>query len=218
MSSSSPAMPPQAAAAQFVIQLATGHIVASALQVVVRLGIPDSLARGPRTATELAQAAGVPEDTLYRVLRALASVGLFVETPPRRFSLTEAGELLVSGAPGSMRNMALWITSPFHFQVYAELMHSVKTGEPAAEKVVGMPVFEYFPTNPQLSEIFNDAMTNLSDMVVRAALEAYDFSGIGVLVDVAGGHGGVLTTILNAYPRMKGVLFDLEHVVAGAAP
>jgi hypothetical protein len=97
-------------------------------------------------------------------------------------------------------------------------MHSVRTGQPAAEKVVGMPVFEYFPTNPQLSEIFNDAMTNLSEIVVRAALEAYDFSGIGVLVDVAGGHGGVLTTILNAYPRMKGVLFDLEHVVAGASP
>src|SRR5918992_1541213 len=107
MSSSSPAMPPQAAAAQFVIQLATGHIVASALQVVVRLGIPDSLARGPRTSTELAQAAGVPEDTLYRVLRALASVGLFVETPPRRFSLTEAGELLVSGASPRIEAMGL---------------------------------------------------------------------------------------------------------------
>jgi O-methyltransferase domain len=218
MSTSAPAVPPQAAAAQLLTQLATGHIVASALQVVLRLGVPDWLARGPRTAGELARAAGVREDGLYRVLRALASVGVFAETAPRRFALTEAGQLLVSGAPGSMRDMGLWVTSPFHFRVYAELMHSVQTGQPAVEKVTGMPVFEYFPTQPELSEIFNDAMTNLSEGVVRAALDVYDFSGIGVLVDVAGGHGAVLTAILNAYPRMRGVLFDLEHVVVGAWP
>jgi SAM-dependent methyltransferase len=218
MSTSAPALPPQAAAAQLLTQLATGHMVASALQVVLRLGIPDWLARGPRTAAELAHAAGVREDGLYRVLRALASVGVFAETSSRRFALTAAGEVLVSGAPGSMRDMALWVTSPFHFRVYAELMHSVQTGHPAAEKVTGMPVFEYFRTQPELSEIFNDAMTNLSEVVVRAVLDVYDFSGIGVLVDVAGGHGAVLTTILNAYPRMRGVLFDLDHVVAGAWP
>jgi hypothetical protein len=210
-------MPPQAAATQLLTQLATGHIVASALQVMLRLGIPDWLALGPRTSAELAHAAGVREDGLYRVLRALASVGVLSEVSPRRFALTEAGEGLVSGAPGSVRDMALWITSPFHFRVYAELMHSVATGEPAVEKVTGMPVFEYFATQPALSEIFNDAMTNLSEVVVRAALDVYDFSGIGTLVDVAGGHGAVLTTILNAYPRMRGVLFDLEHVVVGAA-
>jgi hypothetical protein len=218
MSTSAPALPPQAAAAQLLTQLATGHMVASALQVVLRLGIPDWLARGPRTAAELAHAAGVREDGLYRVLRALASVGVFAETSSRRFALTAAGEVLVSGAPGSMRDMALWVTSPFHFRVYAELMHSVQTGHPAAEKVTGMPVFEYFRTQPELSEIFNDAMTNLSEVVVRVVLDVYDFSGIGVLVDVAGGHGAVLTTILNAYPRMRGVLFDLDHVVAGAWP
>jgi hypothetical protein len=211
-------MPPQAAAAQLLTQLATGHIVASALQVVLRLGVPDWLARGPRTVAELARAGGVGEDGLYRVLRALASVGVFAETSPRRFALTEAGKMLVSGAPGSMRDMGLWVTSPFHFRVYAELMHSVQTGQPAVEKVTGMPVFEYFPTQPELSEIFNDAMTNLSEVVIRAALDVYDFSGIGVLVDVAGGHGAVLTQILNAYPRMRGVLFDLEHVLGGAWP
>jgi O-methyltransferase domain len=218
MSTTATAVPPQAAAAQLLTQLATGHIVASALQVVLRLGVPDWLARGPRTVAELSRAAGVREDGLYRVLRALASVGVFAETSPRRFALTEAGQMLVSGAPGSMRDMGLWVTSPFHFRVYAELMHSVQTGQPAVEKVTGMPVFEFFPTQPELSEIFNDAMTNLSEVVVRAALDVYDFSGIGVLVDVAGGHGAVLTTILNAYPRMRGVLFDLAHVVAGAWP
>jgi hypothetical protein len=218
MSTSAVATAPPLAATQLLTQLATGHMVASALQVVLRLGIPDRLAGAPKTAADLARTAGVPEDGLYRVLRALASAGVFTETAPRRFALTAAGEQLVSGAPGSMREMALWVTSPFHFRVYGDLMHSVQTGQPAAEKVTGMPVFEYFRTQPELSEVFNDAMTNLSEVVVRAALDVYDFSGIGVLVDVAGGHGAVLTTILNAYPRMRGVLFDMDHVVAGAWP
>lgn len=213
---SAPPMPPEAAAAQLVIQIATGHLVSSALQVVVRLGIPDRLANGPRTAAELAAETGVQEDALYRVLRALASVGLFDEVAPRRFALTLAGQMLRTGVAGSMQAMALWISSPLHFQVYGELMHSVKTGQPAVEKLTGMPVFEYLPKHPELSEIFNNAMTAFSDMVIPAALQAYDFSGIDTLVDVAGGHGAVLTSILKKYPGMKGVLFDLEHVIAGA--
>ncbi len=214
---STPVMPP-AAAAQFLIQLGTGHFVASALQVVVRLGIPARLADGARSSAELASATGVREDALYRVLRALASIGLFDETSPRRFALTATGELLRPGVPGSMHNMMLWMTSPLHFRVYAEMMHSVLTGQPAIEKVTGMPAFEYLPHDPELSEIFNDAMTSFSEAVIPAALDAYDFSGIDTIVDVAGGHGAVLTAILRRYPRMHGVLFDLGHVLAGARP
>jgi hypothetical protein len=217
MSTSAPVMPPEAAA-QLLTQIATGHIVASALQVAVRLGIADRLAVHSRTVAELAGQTGANEDALYRVLRALASVGVFEETMPRRFGLTAAGEMLRTDAPGSMRDMALWISSPFHFNVYAELMHSVMTGQPAAEKVTGTPMFEYFPRNPELSEIFNNAMTAFSKSVVPAALAAYDFTGIERLVDVAGGHGAVLTAILQRYPAMQGVLFDLEHVIAGAKP
>jgi len=215
-SDTTPAPPPEALAAQHVIQIATGYVVSSALQVAVRLGIPDRLAKGPRSAGELASEDGVQEDALYRVLRALASVGIFEESDGKRFALTLAGGLLRSGVPGNMQPMALWISSPFHFRVYSELMHSVKTGQPAAEKATGMPVFEYFPKDPELSEIFNNAMTSFSDMVIPAALQAYDFGGIDTLVDVAGGHGAVLTSILKKHPRMKGVLFDLEHVIAGA--
>ena len=214
----SPVQPPTQAAAQLVLQLGTGHFVASALQVVLRLGIPGRIGDGALTTSELATATGVQEDPLYRVLRALASVGVFHETAPRRFALADAGHLLRPGVPGSMHDMALWVTSPFHFRVYAEMMHSVRTGQPAAEKVVGMPVFEYFPRDPELSEIFNDAMTTFSEQVIPAALEAYDFGDINLLVDIAGGHGAVLTAILQKYPRMRGVLFDLDHVVAGARP
>ena len=216
MTTTAPVLPPEVAASQLLIQLATGHLVSSALQVVARLRIADRLASGPQPVQVLAADAGVQEDALYRVLRALASVGVFDEVAPRRFALTAAGTLLRSDVPGSMHPMALWISSPFHFKVYGELIHSVRTGQPAAEKVTGVPVFEYFPKDPELSEIFNDAMTAFSNAVIPAALKAYDFSGIELLVDVAGGHGAVLTAILREYPTIRGVLFDLEHVVAGA--
>jgi hypothetical protein len=212
----SPASSP--AAAQLLMQMATGHFIASALQVVLHLRIPSRIGDGALTSEELAVATGVQEEPLYRVLRALASVGVFEEKPVRRFALTDAGQVLRPGVPGSMYDTALWVTSPFHFRVYAEMLHSVRTGLPAAEKVVGMPVFEYFPSDPELSEIFNNAMTAFSAQVIPAVLDAYDFSGIGLLVDVAGGHGAVLTAILERYPAMRGVLFDLEHVIAGAIP
>jgi hypothetical protein len=188
------------------------------LQAVARLRIPDLLAVGARTTEDVAGEAGVQEDALYRLLRALASVGLFEEEAPRRFKLTLAGQMLRTDVPGSMHPMVLWITSPFHFRAYAELVHSIRTGQPAAEKVIGMPVFEYLAKDRDLSEIFNDAMSSFSESAVAAALKAYDFSGIDLLVDVAGGHGAVLSAILERYPAMRGILFDLEHVVSGAGP
>jgi hypothetical protein len=211
-------LPPEALAAQLVIQAASGHLVASALQVVVRLGIPDLLAAGPQDPAALATKTGTREDALYRVLRALASIGLFEEDGQGRFALTLAGQMLRSDVPGSMHDMALWITSPFHFRSYADLMHSVRTGRSAAEKATGVPVFEYLQRDRELSEIFNNAMSAFSGPAIAAALEAYDFGGIGTLVDVAGGHGAVLGAIVQKYPGMRGILFDLEHVVAGAGP
>jgi hypothetical protein len=217
-------IPPEAAAAQLLNQLATGYMVSAALQVALKLNVADRLVQGPRPVSELAREADVREDGLYRVLRALASVGVFEEQPApagaaatRVFGLNLPGRMLVSG-PGSMRDMGVFITSPLHFRVYSELLHSVKTGQPAAEKVTGAPLFEFFPAHPEYSELFNNAMTAFSAAVIPAVLAAYDFGGINVLVDVAGGHGQVLTSILKQYPAMRGVLFDLEHVVAGAGP
>jgi hypothetical protein len=212
------ALPPEAAAAELVIQIGIGHLLASALQVVVRLGVPDLLAEGARTPADLATQTGTQADPLRRVLRALASVGLFEEDAQGRYGLTVAGRMLRRGVPGSMFDMALWITSPFHFRTYAELMHSVKTGQPAGEKVAGMPVFEYLAKEPELSAIFNNAMSGFSEVAIAAALDAYDFGGHQRIVDVAGGHGAVLTAILRKNPGTRGVLFDLEHVLAGAGP
>jgi O-methyltransferase/methyltransferase family protein len=209
--------PPRIDPAQTIFQLATGYVVTAALQTVVKLRVADHLADGPRPVAELAAATGVNEDALYRVLRALETVGLFQETAGRRFALTPASELLRSDRPG-LYHLALWISSPFHFRVYSNALEAVRTGEPAAEKTVGMPAFEYFTKDRELSEIFNNAMTAFSAMVIPTVLEAYDFSGIDTLVDVAGGHGAVLTSILQKYPSMRGVLCDVDHVIAGAKP
>jgi hypothetical protein len=182
------------------------------IHIVARLGIADLLKDGPKDISALAAATSANEDRLYRVLRALASVGVFTEIGARRFALTPAAETL----RGSIRPMAIWIGDPLHFRVYREMMHTVKTGTPTFDHVMGKPVFEYFPTDPAESEIFNSAMTCFSEMVTPAVLEAYDFSGIGTLMDVAGGHGALMRTILAKYPSMRGIVIDLEHVVEGA--
>jgi hypothetical protein len=195
-----------------------GYMISSALQVATRLGIADRLADGPEPVDQLAGATATNEDALYRLLRALASVGVFEEVSPRRFGLTPMASCLRRDVPGSSHDMVLWITDALHFTTYAELMHSVKTGVPAVDKVVGMPVFEYLARNREVSDVFNNAMTLFSAMVIPAVLEAYDFGGIDTLVDVAGGHGHVLVSILQKYPRMRGILSDVDHVIAGAGP
>jgi len=203
---------------QHAYQVVTGYMASAALHPILKLGIPDLLATGPRTVAELAQSTGAHEDTLYRVMRTLASVGVFDEVAPHRFALTPAGEYLRSDVPGSARDLAVFLCDPFHFRVYAEMMHSLMTGKSAAEKFLGMPMFEYLPRDPELSESFNKAMTGFSAAVIPAVLKTFDFSGIDMLVDVAGGHGEVLGSILRQYPKMRGLLFDLAHVIAGAIP
>ena len=197
------------------MQLATGFMMSTALHIATTLRVPDHLASGPRSAADLAKATGAREDAIYRILRTLASAGVFEESAPRTFTNNASSDILRSGRPG-MYDMVLWMADPFHLRVYADAMHTVRTGQPAAEKTVGMKVFEYFPKDPELSERFNNAMTALSAVVIHAALEAYDFGGIGTLVDIAGGHGQVLTSVLQKYPAMRGVLTDLPHVLAGA--
>jgi hypothetical protein len=156
------------------------------------------------------------EDRLYRVLRVLASTGIFEEVAPRQFALTALSQTLRSDASDSTLPVVLWMADPFHFRNYAELLHTVKTGEITFDHIYGKPVFEYLPNDKEEAETFHNAMTTLSNMVVPAVLDEYDFTGIGILLDVAGGHGGVLCAILKRYPQMRGMLFDLESVVDGA--
>lgn len=203
---------------QQLLQIACGYIASSSLYVATTLNVADHLASGPKTMAELARATGANEDALYRVLRLLASLGVFEETGARRFGLTPAAELLRKDAPGSLRGMAVFLPDPVHFRVYANSLDAVMTGKPAGDTTLGMPLFEYFAKNPDYSQVFNDAMTALSAPVIAAALDAYDFSPFGVIVDVAGGHGEVLMSILKKCPGARGVLADVGHVIDGAKP
>jgi hypothetical protein len=210
--------PPDPAVVQHLFQLISGYMVSAALGAVMRLGVPDQLAGGARSTADLARTVGASEDALFRAMRALAMVGIFAETAPRTFVLTPVGQLLRRDVPFSAHDMALFLADDFHFRVYAEMLQAIQTGQPVGEKVFGMPVFEYFRQHPDLSARFNNAMTNFSASVAPAALAVYDFGGIGVLVDVAGGHGMILGSILQRYPSMRGILFDVDHVIAGAGP
>ncbi len=180
------------------------------------LGIADRLRDGPRSVDELAEATGTHAPTLYRLLRALASVGIFAEDADGRFSMTLPAEYLRTDAPGSLSAWATFIGRPYTWSTWAHLLDSVKTDEPAFPKLHGATSWEYRAARPEEGAIFDAAMTGLSSLAAEAVVQGFDFSQIGVLVDVGGGHGELLAAILKANPTLRGILFDQPHVVAGA--
>lgn len=200
----------------FLTQMAFGALMTQALYVVAKLGIADLLADKPRTVAELAASTDTHERSLYRVLRSLSSVGIFREVEPNVFALTPYAEPLRSDAPGSMRGGAIFMGEEWHWSVWGNLLHSVRTGKPAWGHTHGAEVFDYFASNAEQAEIFNRAMTDMSMGVAPAIVEAYDFSGIETLADIAGGHGYLLAQILKANQGVSGVLFDVPPVIAGA--
>lgn len=206
-------MPPEAQ----LLQLVGGAFLSQAAYVAAKLGIADYLVEEPKTAEYLASATSTDERSLYRVLRALASVGVFSEVSPKTFANTPMTETLRSDHPNSTRDLTIWMHEPEHWKVYADLMYSVKTGKPAWDHVHGEPVFPYlFQTNKELGDIFNRAMTSYSHQTIGPLLAAYDFSGASVIADIAGGYGHLLGAVLKASPQAKGVLFDLPAVLEGA--
>jgi O-methyltransferase domain len=202
--------------AEEIRRLATGYIPAALMGVIIELGIPDLLAEKTKPVSDLAAATHANEDALYRMLRTLASFGIFIESSGRRFALTSAGRYLRSDVPDSLRGYMRWVTNSFLFQNYADLMYSARTAQPAVDHVFGKPLFSHLQTNPELSRIFNDGMTSFSQMVSTALLQAYDFSGINVIADLGGGQGALLAAILQKYPAMRGLLLEQEYVLAGA--
>jgi len=199
-------------------QLVGGYRVSQAIAVIAKLGIADLLAGGPQGSDELARETETDEAALYRVLRLLVGVGLFDEITPRRFALTGLGAGLRADVPGSIRPMVLMLLDDSKWGPWGELMHSVRTGKTAFDHVHGVGFFDYFREHPASAAVFNAAMTVNTAQSGAGIAGVYDFSGIRRLVDVGGGHGLLLATILQAYPAMRGVLFDLPAVVAGAAP
>jgi len=194
-----------------MMQMITGYWVSACIYAVAKLGIADLLSLGALPIEDLAQRTQTDSDALYRVMWALSSVGVFHELPQKRFEQTPFSALLVSDIPGSVRYMAIMMGEE-HYQVWGNLLTSLKTGDRAFETVYGMPVFEYFQKNPESGEIFNNAMTGFASGMHSAVVNVYDFSRFQTLVDVGGGHGALLTNILHRFPNLKGILFDLPHV------
>lgn len=199
-----------------LMQMLFGFAVSRAIGVCAELHIADFLKDGAKTAEELAQQTNVHARSLYRVLRACASAGVFSEDAEKKFSLTPLAEPLRSDLPGSLRAFAEMITTDWQFQTWAELPYSVKTGKPSFEKVHGMPAFDYFWSNEHAGKVFNDAMTSNSAFSSVAVVNGYDFSSISVLADVGGGHGFLLASILAKYGSVKGVLYDMPAIVSEA--
>ena len=206
------AAPPEA----ILTQMITGSLGSQAVYVAAQLGIADLLVDGPKHVDELAAAAKADAPSLYRVLRALSSFGVFKELNDRVFELSPTAELLRSDSPRSLRDLAIFMGEDWHWQVWGRTLYSVRTGKAAWAEVHGQEVFPYFAGNPEAAKIFDRAMTSLSNLAIKAVVEAYDFADIETLVDVAGGHGRLLATILEKNPTVKGVLFDQAHVLKGA--
>lgn len=196
-----------------MLNLIIGHWVARLIQVAATLNIADLLKGGPQTAKELAAAANVRAPQLYRVLRALASVGVFAETKNGTFKLTPLARTLQTGAPGSMRTAALMLNSDWQWDAWQKLLAGVETDAVPFVKAHGMPVFEYLEKHPDDLAAFHGAATGLTNASIAAA---YSFSKFRTLVDVGGSHGGLLATILKANPSLNGVLFDQPSVIDGA--
>jgi SAM-dependent methyltransferase len=201
-----------------LFQLIAGKWIAQALSVVARFKVADHLAAGPKTAPELAGLTGTHAGHLYRVLRAVTTVGVLDEHPDGRFSLTPVGEYLRSGVPGSMRAVATYCCDPWSWRPWGDLAETVRTGTPAFDRMFGQGAFDYLSEHPDEFATFNEGMTGFSGVESAAAVKVYDFSRYGTIADVGGGHGLLLTTILKAAPNSRGVVFDLPGVVAGAVP
>jgi hypothetical protein len=202
-------LPPHAQMMQFIL----GKWISKPIYVAAELGIADMVADGPKSIDELAHMSKTHAPSLYRVMRALASVGIFSERGERSFALTPMAECLKRGA---MRSIALMFNSDWHDRAWGHLLYSVRTGKVAFDKAHGIPIFDWFKEHPHAAEIYHEANAIKAMTSHRAIIDAYDFSGIATLTDVGGGHGALIAEILRAHPAMKGVIAEVPVVVKGA--
>ena len=196
--------------------LVNGYQVTQAIHVIVELGIPDLIADFPRSAGELAQSVNADEDSLYRVLRALATTDVLEELPEHKFALGRLGQPLRTDPEGSLAPWAYFVGLPAQWQAWANFTHSVRTGETAFKFTHGVDVWERRREHLDESEAFDAAMGAVTRAAERAIVGGYDFSRFKVFADIGGGNGTFLAAILSANPHTTGIVFDQQHVVAGA--
>jgi O-methyltransferase/methyltransferase family protein len=201
--------------AESILKLSTAYWASRCLHAVAEFGIADALGDEPEAAAALAKRTGTNPDALHRILRALCNHGIFA-LRDGLFAHNAASRLLRSDNPASMRSLARMMGINFHWDVYRDLAHSLKTGESAGYKVQQGGLFEHLRTHPEDSRIFNEAMVGKSFGQIGPVLGAYDFSPFKMIGDIGGGVGHLLAAILDSAPGAKGVLFDLPEVIAQA--
>lgn len=195
-----------------IAQMLTGYWVTQMLHVAAKLDLAGLLTDGPNSADELAAKTKTHPRALFRLLRGLASLGVFEETTPRVFRNTPRSEALLDGVPGSQRAMAI-MSGGEHYASWNELLHCVQTGKTGFEKVYGMLPFDYLARHPAEAANFDAAMTSVHGRETPAMLAAYDFGGIEVLADIGGGNGSLISATLQKHPSLRGILYDLPHVI-----
>lgn len=195
-----------------VFQMGTAYWISQAVYVATKIGVVDALDR-PRSCEEIAKATGANEPCLFRLLRVLCQLGILREKNGR-YELTRVGRPLQRNSPGSLGAMICTL-GEIHYEAWGNLLHSVKTGEPAFNNLFGTGLFQYLAKHPDDGKTFNAAMTDFSGLASYAVALAYDFSKVHSIVDVGGGHGRFLRTILEMNPRTQGIVFDLPSVIDG---
>ena len=208
MTNADEAVPPE----QVLIPLLTGMWAMQSVAAAARLGIPDQLASGGKTAAEVAAGVSTDAGATERLLRGLASLGLLTRDGHGRYALTPAGERLRSGVPGTFRDAFIAESDPVHWQSWEQLADAVRTGKPRPAAVLGAPAFDWYAKNPVHGEQFGRAMENISRFAAASVLEAYDFSGVKTIMDVGGGNGSLALAILGKHPEMKGKIVDLPYM------
>ncbi|HJQ99032.1 MAG TPA: methyltransferase [Candidatus Polarisedimenticolaceae bacterium] len=201
-----------------LVQMGNAFWVSRMIHAAAELGLADRLAGGPKTADELAGATKSHPRSLYRLMRALAGLGVFTQDDNGRFGLTELGQALRDEAPGHARATILALSGDWFWKAWEEFSHSIATGRTAMEKVHGMAAFDYLAQHPDIASNFSKAMVGIHGGEIPALVEAYDFSPFETVVDVGGATGSLIGAVCGAYPTVKGVLYDMPHVVKEAPP
>jgi hypothetical protein len=199
-----------------MFQLLNGVFIVGALSCLARLGIPDLVEHGPKSADELAAQVGADPRALYRLMRATACVGVLSEGADGKFSETPLSAVLRSNANPTLKAFAIMHGRQWHGLGWSHLDYCVRTGKQALDKIYGMPIFQFFQQHPEEAQLFNQSMSDLSTIDSPAVADAYSFGEIQSIVDVGGGHGLLLATILSRNAHLKGTLYEVPHVVDGA--
>lgn len=203
---------------EHLFTLLSGFFRSQVLYTVARLGIADHLSGGTRDADELATATDCVGSAMYRLLRSAVGLELLSQHEDGRFGLTAAGELLRSGTPESVRNLVMFLSGEEQWRALGQLELSVRSGKPALEHLLGMPVFAYLAEHPEREQIFNAAMREWTTLDIPGIVASCDLSGVRTIVDLGGEDGALLAGLLKANPQLRGDLFDAPTALRKAEP